>query len=108
MKRYDFMRILVFFDLPVKTKKDRRCYTLFRKFLIEKGFFMLQYSIYSKILFNRDQASHIKDAIKRNVPENGNIRIMLITEKQYSRMEVIIGGISNQEEKITNESFIKL
>ncbi len=108
MKRYDFMRLLVFFDLPVKTKKDKRNSSLFRKFLITKGFFMLQYSIYCKILFNREQGFHIKENIKKNVPERGNVRIMMITEKQFAKMEVIIGGISNQEETVTEEALIIL
>lgn len=108
MKKYDFMRMIVFFDLPVKTKENKKNYVVFRKYLLEKGFFMIQYSIYTKILFNRDQGVHLRESLKRNVPDNGNVRIMLVTEKQYSRMEVIIGGISNQEEKITNDIFIKL
>ena len=40
-----FMRVMVFFDLPVKTKKDRKAYTDFRKFLIKDGFIMVQYSV---------------------------------------------------------------
>lgn len=108
MKRYDFMRLLVFFDLPVKTKKDVRNYTMFRKYLITKGFFMLQYSIYCKVLFNREQGVHIKESIKKNVPQRGNVRIMMITEKQFSKMEVIIGGISNQEETVKDEALIIL
>lgn len=108
MKRFDFVRIIVFFDLPVKTKIQRKIYGKFRKYLITKGFSMMQYSIYCKILFNRDQGEHVKLGIKKNAPEKGNIRIMMITEKQYSKMEVIIGGISNQEEIITDKAFLIL
>ena len=39
------MRILVFFDLPTKTKKDRHIYSLFRKDLIKRGYFMIQFII---------------------------------------------------------------
>lgn len=106
MKRYDFMRLIVFFDLPVKTIKDRKNYTAFRKFLIKKGFYMIQYSIYSKLLFNRDQAYHVKEAIKKSVPNNGHVRVMMITEKQYAKMEVLIGGVSNQEKVLTEDPFI--
>lgn len=42
-----FMRILVFFDLPVKTKAEKREATKFRKFLINDGYHMLQYSVYA-------------------------------------------------------------
>lgn len=105
---YSFMRIIVFFDLPVKTKKDRRIYSLFRKALIKRGYFMMQYSIYTKILANRDAGDIEKFAIKKLSPEKGNIRIMLITEKQYQKIDVIIGGVSNQEETITEDPLILL
>ena len=102
------MRLLVFFDLPVKTKKQRKKYTDFRRFLISKGYLMLQYSIYSKILNNRDSAvDHIK-IVKKNVPQEGHIRIMMLTEKQYARMEIIVGGKSKQEDVTTIEPFIHL
>jgi CRISPR-associated protein Cas2 len=105
---YEFMRLIVMFDLPVKTKKEKHRYTEFRKFLISKGYLMLQYSVYVKIFANRDASiDHIK-LIKRNVPKEGQIRIMMLTEKQFSRMEVILGGISRQEKTITEESFIIL
>ena len=67
MMIFDFMRLIVFFDLPVKTKKQIRIYTKFRKFLISKGYLMLQYSVYSKILNNRDSAKSQIDLIKKIV-----------------------------------------
>lgn len=103
---YSFMRLLIFFDLPVKTQKDRLTYSRFRSTLIKKGYSMIQYSIYSKILANRDAAKNEKTSLKRIVPDRGNIRIMIVTEKQYAKMEIIVGGKSNQEEKITRKSMI--
>ncbi len=105
---YSYMRMILFFDLPVKTKIERRIYSKFRKALIEKGFFMLQYSVYVKIYANRDAAEADKNMVRRISPEQGNIRVMIITEKQFSKMEIIIGGISNQEKILTEESFILL
>lgn len=98
--------MLLFFDLPVVTKTDRKNYALFRKNLIKRGFFMIQFSVYTKIFANRDKADDERKALKKFIPEKGNVRIMIVTEKQYSRMECIVGGISNQEEKITEEHFI--
>lgn len=94
------------FDLPVKTKKERQIYTKFRKMLLKRGFFALQYSVYSKIYANRDAAQNEKDFIKRVAPEKGNIRIMIVTEKQYANMEIIVGGKSNQESLIAEEVFL--
>lgn len=105
---YSYMRMILFFDLPVKTKSERKIYTKFRNALIKKGFFMLQFSVYAKIYANRDAAEADKSAVKKISPEKGNIRIMIVTEKQFSRMEIIIGGISNQEKILTEESFILL
>lgn len=105
---YEFMRLILFFDLPVKTKIDRRVYTKFRKYLLSKGYYMMQFSVYSKIFNNRDAVvNHIK-MVKANVPQKGHIRIMMLTEKQYSKMEVIIGGVSRQEEIITVDPYIEL
>lgn len=102
------MRLIVFFDLPVQTKKQVRIYNRFRKFLISKGYLMLQYSVYSKILNNRDSAQKHIEVVKKNCPQEGQIRILLLTEKQYARMEIIIGGKSKSEEIITIDPFVHL
>jgi len=102
------MRLIVMFDLPVKTKKDRRTYTKFRKFLIMKGYLMLQYSIYVKILANRDSAVKHILVVRKNVPKEGQIRILMLTEKQFSKMEIILGGKSRQEDVITEDALIIL
>jgi CRISPR-associated protein Cas2 len=100
------MRVIVFFDLPVKTKKDQKIYRRFRKFLIKNGHHMLQYSVYSKILSNRDAAEHHMDLIRKNAPEKGNIRLMMVTEKQYANIQIIVGGKSYQEKIVTEHPFL--
>ena len=102
------MRLIVFFDLPVQTKKQQRIYTMFRKFLISKGYLMLQYSVYSKILNNRDSAIKHIEVIKKSCPLEGHIRLLLLTEKQYARMEIVIGGKCRTENVITIDPFIHL
>ncbi|MCX8035123.1 MAG: CRISPR-associated endonuclease Cas2, partial [Candidatus Dojkabacteria bacterium] len=44
-----YMRILVLFDLPVVTKKQRKIYARFRKALIKDGYDMIQFSVYQRI-----------------------------------------------------------
>lgn len=105
---YDIMRLIVLFDLPVKTKKDRRIYAVFRKYLISKGYLMLQYSVYSKILPNRDAATNHISILKKECPKKGQIRLLMLTEKQYSKMEIVIGGISRQESILTIDPLIIL
>ena len=72
---YRFMRVILMFDLPVKTKKDRKIYHDFRKRLIREGYLMIQYSVYCKICSNRDSAQLIIDKIKREAPQKGNVRM---------------------------------
>ncbi|MDY0277158.1 MAG: CRISPR-associated endonuclease Cas2 [Acholeplasma sp.] len=102
------MRLIVMFDLPIQSNKQIRIYNKFRKFLISKGYIMLQYSVYSKILNNRDTAIHHIETVKNNCPVEGQIRMILLTEKQYSRMLIVIGGRSRSEDVITIDPFIKL
>ena len=88
---YRYMRILVMFDLPVATESDRREYRLFRKYLIKNGFLMLQESIYCKIAQNSTVADGLIEKIRKNKPPQGLVQVLKITEKQYSRMEYIVG-----------------
>ncbi|RKJ55196.1 CRISPR-associated endonuclease Cas2 [Butyricicoccus sp. 1XD8-22] len=102
------MRLVLFFDLPMVSKTDRRIYTKFRKYLITDGFIMLQFSVYVKIFPNRDSLVQYTDRLKRNLPTKGSIRIMSVTEKQYEKMQILIGGQSLQEEMVTNETMVIL
>lgn len=84
------MRILVFFDLPTETSKDRKIYSKFRKFLIKEGFIMMQKSVYSKLALNNSIVKAIKDKIEKNKPPKGIVQMLVITEKQFSFMEYIV------------------
>lgn len=85
------MRVMVFFDLPVQTLEQRREYTHFRKYLIQSGFMMLQESVYSKLALNTSIASAVVANVKKNKPPEGLVQLMTVTEKQYSKMEYIVG-----------------
>lgn len=86
------MRIIVMFDLPVLTEAERRDYRKFRKFLIKNGFMMMQESIYCKLAQNSTTADAITENVKKNKPEQGLVQLLKITEKQYAKMEYIIGS----------------
>ena len=102
------MRLLIFFDLPMTTKKEKRVYSRFRKYLIKNGYMMMQYSVYCKIFPNREATVKHVEILRKNVPKKGQIRLLMVTEKQYSKIEIIVGGVSNQEKVINADSFIKL
>lgn len=79
------------FDLPVETKEQVRAYTTFRKELIQSGFLMLQYSIYMKSCLNKEAAQYSINSIKRYLPNNGHVRALIITERQYEKMMILVG-----------------
>lgn len=85
------MRILVFFDLPVLTDKNRKDYRDFRKFLIKSGFLMMQESVYCKLVQNSTVADAVMENVKRHKPNAGLVQLLRVTEKQYSKMEYIVG-----------------
>lgn len=91
------MRTMVFFDLPNVHYKDKRNYILFRRFLLNEGFIMMQESVYSKICLNSTQSSLLYERVKKNAPKKGLIQILTITEKQYAGIKYITGS---QEGKI--------
>lgn len=88
---YRYMRVMVFFDLPTVTSLDRREYTKFRKYLIKSGFLMMQESVYTKIVLNKTVADAVTNAVRQNRPISGLVQLMVVTEKQFNRMEYICG-----------------
>lgn len=86
------MRIMVFFDLPVKTKKERRAAAAFRNFLLKDGFYMVQYSVYARTCTGMEDVAKHRERIRVNVPANGSIRMLTITEKQYTAIDVFLGN----------------
>lgn len=86
------MRILVFFDLPSESASERRAYTQFRKYLIKNGFIMLQESVYCKLAANQTIVNAQIENLRKNKPPNGLVEVLTITEKQFARMEFIVGS----------------
>lgn len=86
--QYRIMWVLVFFDLPTETKKERKAAAKFRKDLMSDGFLMFQFSIYLRHCPSSESAeTHIK-RVKSFLPDLGQVGILCITDKQYSRMEL--------------------
>lgn len=85
------MRVVVFFDLPTVTAEDKREYRTFRKFLVKKGFLMIQESVYAKIALNQTMAANIEKSVRDNKPKYGLVQMLTVTEKQFSKMEYVVG-----------------
>ena len=85
------MRILLFFDLPTDTAKDRKIYAKFRKELVNEGFIMMQESVYTKLALNNSIVNSVKEKIYKNRPPKGIVQMLVITEKQFSSIEYVVG-----------------
>lgn len=90
------MRVMVFFDLPTLTAANRRDCAQFRKYLIKSGFLMLQESVYCKLALNSTVMEAVVQGIRRNKPPEGLVQILTLTEKQFSKMEMITGEYKSE------------
>ena len=105
MNESKYMWLFVFFDLLTKTKADKKKYTKFRRFLLQDGFIMMQYSIYTRICKGDDSTQTHKKRVKEHIPEKGHIRMLSITDLQYSKMETLI-GLKSKEEKLGKKQLL--
>lgn len=85
------MRVVVFFDLPTETAEERRDYRRFRAALLKNGFFMVQESVYSKIILNNTAANVIKETVRKLKTGKGLIQMLTVTERQFENMEFVLG-----------------
>lgn len=95
-----FMRIIVFFDLPVVRKRDRKIYAKFRRFLLNDGYDMVQYSVYSRLCNGTDMTNKHLKRLNEILPPRGSIRCLTITEKQYEEMRFLVGNPLIKERKV--------
>ena len=85
------MRLLVFFDLPMETSKNRHDYAVFHKYLIKNGFIMMQKSVYSKLVVNNVTSLAVKEKIAQNLPPEGLVELLEVTENQFGRIDYLVG-----------------
>lgn len=86
-----FMRLLVFFDLPMESYSEKADYRIFRAYLVKQGFLMMQKSVYCKIVLNPLVAESVKKDLKAHLPKKGIIQLLCITERQFTGIEYLIG-----------------
>ncbi|HDX1178437.1 TPA: CRISPR-associated endonuclease Cas2 [Pasteurella multocida] len=100
MSEGKFMRLIVFFDLPVTTKAKRKAANQFRQFLLKDGYQMLQLSVYARIIRGRDSMQKHNKRLCDHLPEEGSIRCLEVTEKQFAGMKILLGKLKLQEKKV--------
>ena len=92
-----FMRVLLMFDIPVKSKKEQKYATKFRNELIKQGFFMMQFSVYMRICKGIVSAKSAVERVRGILPPLGNVRALIITEKQFDNMQILLGSAGFNE-----------
>ena len=91
LSEYRIMWVLVFFDLPTETKKERKTAADFRKRLLNDGFSMFQFSIYIRHCDSKENADVHTTRIKKILPASGSVGILCITDKQFGNMNIFYG-----------------
>lgn len=93
------MWIITMFDLPTDTRKARKAYSDFRKLLLDDGFAMLQFSVYARHCSSEENSSVHENRVKSSLPDDGEVRLLKITDKQFERMKVFYGKMRKATEK---------
>ena len=83
---YRLMWMMVLFDLPVRTKEERKSATKFREFLMDQGFDRCQLSVYMRFCAGKEQAEVYTRRVQAALPESGNVQMIYITDKQYENI----------------------
>lgn len=92
-----FMRVLLMFDIPTKSKKEQKYATRFRNELIKQGFFMMQFSVYMRICKGISAAKSAVERVRGILPPLGNVRTLIITAKQFDNMQILLGSAGFNE-----------
>lgn len=96
---YRCMWIVAMFDLPVDTRKARRAYTQFRKSLLRDGFRQMQYSVYTRHCASEENAEVHIQRVQAALPDDGEVRLLAVTDKQFERMRVFWGKMRKATEQ---------
>lgn len=95
-----YMRLIVFFDLPTVSKAEKRAYVVFRRFLLQDGYDMIQWSVYGRMVNGFDAAEKHLKRLSANLPTLGSVRCLQVSEKQFAAMKLLVGQRSFQEKAV--------
>ena len=93
------MWLLAMFDLPTDSKKARKAYARFRSHLLDEGFHMMQYSVYARYCESEARANTFRNHVRHVLPDNGEVRLISITDRQFGKMEIFLGKTQTDVEK---------
>ena len=99
MNALRLMWLFVMFDVPTRTKLERRRYVTFRNALLRRAFSMLQFSVYARCYPNEDAARGMREQLKVVVPKRGRVRFLSVTDHQFGKMESFLGFLVQEVEQ---------
>ena len=88
---YKVVWLFAMFDLPVDDRTAKRNYVRFRNLLLDNGFSQMQYSVYARCCDSEETAQTHRDKIVRKLPREGHVRLLMVTDRQFGKMEVFYG-----------------
>lgn len=92
------MWIVAMFDLPMHDKPLRKAYAQFRRALLKDGFAKMQFSVYIRHCASKENALVHLRRIEAAVPDEGEVRVIAVTDKQFERMRVFWGKLRRPPE----------
>lgn len=105
LSEYQGMWSIVMFDLPVGSTRQRRAYARFRNLLLQSGYMQLQYSVYARYHGSEKQSDPLCNEIKSSIPQDGYVRILKVTDRQFGKMENFFGENPVESENV-DEQFL--
>jgi len=75
----------------------------FRNFLLADGYHMVQYSVYARVCNGADAVEKHRRRVKSNLPNNGSVRLLVITEKQYESIDILLGKHTQADDRFQCE-----
>lgn len=103
---YKQVRVLILYDLPMTEIDDKKEYSKFRRDILKLGCYIVQFSVYAKVIKNEIYYKSFIDKLKKILPTKGEIRVIKVTEKQYEDMMFLNGSKNNYEKRISNDNLV--
>ena len=103
LSHYRIMWIFAFFDLPVTTREERKSACQFRQYLLDLGFDMVQFSVYSKVCPGKPKVQSLIKKISRNLPESGKVDLLTVTDRQFGDIVSFRGKSDKKLPKKTDQ-----
>ncbi|WP_117274956.1 CRISPR-associated endonuclease Cas2 [Mycoplasmopsis edwardii] len=101
------MRIILMYDI-YNDENQKESANKFRKHIISLGYHMIQYSVYSKCIGSHTMYKYELNKVKSKLPNRANIRVLMVTEDQYKKIELLTGQKSYNKLISEEEKYIEI